>query len=63
VFRKHYKKRLSGFKDWDQLKHCKDYLLFPENVGKHLSIDEVSLSKGELYTFVTNRQGEVKIKP
>jgi transposase len=27
----------------------------PENVQEHLSIDEVSLSKGELYTFVTNK--------
>jgi len=35
-------------------------MLFPENVGSHLSIDEVSLSKGELYTFVTNKQGRGK---
>lgn len=35
-------------------------MLFPENVGSHLSIDEVSLSKGELYTFVTNKQGKGK---
>ena len=32
-------------------------MLFPENIGPHLSIDEVSLSKGELYTFVTNKKG------
>lgn len=32
-------------------------MLFPENIGTHLSIDEVSLSKGELYTFVTNKKG------
>lgn len=62
VFRKHYKKRLSGFKEWDQLKHCQDYLLFPENMGENLSIDEVSLSKGELYTFVTNKAGRGKKK-
>lgn len=35
-------------------------MLFPENIGFHLSIDEVSLSKGELYTFVTNKQGRGK---
>jgi len=35
-------------------------MLFPENVGENLSIDEVSLSKGELYTFVTNKQGKGK---
>ena len=26
-----------------------------KNIGKHLSIDEVSLSQGELYTIVTNK--------
>lgn len=29
--------------------------MFPENVGKHLSIDEVDISNGELYTVVTNK--------
>ena len=33
-------------------------MLFPENVGPYLSIDEVSLSQGELYTFVTNKAGK-----
>lgn len=35
-------------------------MLFPENVGGYLSIDEVSLSKGELFTFVTNKNGRGK---
>ena len=35
-------------------------MLFPQNLGSHLSIDEVSLSKGELYTFVTNKKGRGK---
>ena len=35
-------------------------MLFPENMGSKLSIDEVSLSKGELYTFVTNKKGRAK---
>ena len=35
-------------------------MIFPENVGVNLSIDEVSLSKGELYTFVTNKNGRGK---
>ena len=48
------------FKDWEQLKHCEDYLLFPNNIGEYLSIDELSLSKGELYTFVTNKKGKDK---
>jgi transposase len=35
-------------------------MLFPENIGKYLSIDELSLSQGELYTFVTNKNGKGK---
>lgn len=30
-------------------------MLYPENLGKHLSIDETSLSHDELYTIVTNK--------
>ncbi len=45
-----------------QLSHSEDYLIYPENIGEHLSIDEVSLSKGELYTFVTNKNGRGKKK-
>lgn len=35
-------------------------MIFPENIGPYLSIDELSLSKGELYTFVTNKEGKGK---
>ena len=30
-------------------------MLYPQNIGEYLSIDEVSLSQGELYTFITNK--------
>ena len=55
TFEKQYKETLGGFRDWDQLDHADSWLLFPENIGPHLAIDEASLSNGELYTFVTNR--------
>ena len=57
---RHYKKYSSGFKDWEQKAHAEQYLLFEENMGEYLSIDEVSLSQGELYTFVTNKAGKGK---
>lgn len=57
---RHYKKNSSGYKDWVQKPHAEDYLLFPQNIGSYLSIDEVSLSQGELYTFVTNKAGKGK---
>ncbi len=33
-------------------------MLFPENMGTQLSIDETSLSNGELYTVLTNKAGK-----
>lgn len=59
---RHYKKKVSGFKQWDQLTHAEEYLIYPENITDKLSIDEVSLSKGELYTFVTNKNANCKNK-
>lgn len=59
---RHYKHHVSGFKQWDQLSHADAYLIFPENITDKLSIDEVSLSKGELYTFVTNKNTGVNNK-
>ena len=35
-------------------------MIFPQNMGEYLSIDEVSLSQGELYTFLTNKKGRGK---
>jgi transposase len=59
---RHYKHKVSGYKQWDQLSHAEDYLIYPENITDRLSIDEVSLSKGELYTFVTNKNVDSKNK-
>jgi transposase len=42
---RHYKHQTSGYKQWEQLPHADDYLIFPENITEHISIDEVSLSK------------------
>ncbi|MEO6686714.1 MAG: transposase [Dyadobacter sp.] len=50
-----YRDFQSGFKNWDQKVHAKKWLLFPENIGSQLSIDETSLSRGELYTILTNK--------
>ncbi|NLA64054.1 MAG: transposase [Bacteroidales bacterium] len=52
---RHYKEHLSDYREWDQLDHADKWLLIPENMGTHLSIDETSLSNGELYTIVTNK--------
>ncbi len=59
---RHYKHQISGYKQWEQLAHADDYLIFPENITEYISIDEVSLSKGELYTIVTNKNTACKNK-
>ena len=33
------------------------YVLYPENCGKYLSIDETALSRDEVFTIVTNKEG------
>ncbi len=60
TFKKQYEEVLSGFREWDQLDHADQWLLFPDNIGSRLSIDESSLSDGELYKFVTNREAKTR---
>jgi transposase len=55
-----YKDYLSDFKGWEQKGHAKQWLIFPENMGPYLSIDETALSKGELYTIITNKKAKGK---
>ena len=54
-FERQYKEHLSGFMEWEEASHASDWLVFPENFGPRMSIDETSLSDGELYTVVTNK--------
>lgn len=58
--RRSYKHKISNFHEWPQKNHADTYLLYPENIGPFLSIDEVSLSKGEIYTYVTNKEAKGK---
>lgn len=53
-----YRDHLSNFHSWEQLEHAKDWILYPENIGPYLSIDETSLSQGELYTILTNKEAK-----
>jgi len=47
---------LSSFNSWAPREHAHQWIVYPENMGTHLSIDEVALSQGELYTIVTNKK-------
>ena len=57
---RHYKEHLSGFNGWEASEHAEEWLIFPENIGEKLSIDETSLSNGELYTIITNKAAKCK---
>ncbi|MGL5015644.1 MAG: ISAon1 family transposase [Bacteroidales bacterium] len=54
-FEKQYKEQLSGYRVWSELSHADEWLVYPENLGESICIDETSISDGELYTIVTNR--------
>ena len=51
-----YRNHLSDYLNWDQLVHAEDWLLFEKNIGAYICIDEVALSRGELYTVLTNKE-------
>lgn len=55
TLRKQYKEKISDYRKWEQLEHAADYMLFPANFGKDMSLDETCLSNGEVYTILTNK--------
>lgn len=55
-YEKAYKNHLSGFREWSELEHSDEWLVFPENIGQHVSIDETCLTAGEVYTIVCNKE-------
>lgn len=55
-----YASHLSGFANWEHAAHAENWLVFPDNIGEYLSIDETSLSQGELYTILTNKGAKGK---
>lgn len=54
-----YKDHLSSFREWE--KHVNpDALVYPQNFGPAMSIDETALHNGELYTIITNKDRQGK---
>jgi hypothetical protein len=45
---------------WDQKSDAKGWLLFYQNIGAYISIDETAFSNGDLYTIVTNKSSKGK---
>lgn len=56
---KQYKENLSDFREWEERENVKA-LVYSENFGSRMSIDETSLHNGEVYTILTNRAAKGK---
>lgn len=54
-FQRQYKEKLSDFYTWKQRLHSERYIVLPKNLDPYLTLDETSLSNGELYTIITNK--------
>lgn len=57
-----YKEHISDYRSWEQREHASEWMVFPDNTGVKLSIDETALSNGELYTIVTNKAAKGRKK-
>ena len=55
-----YKHHLSGFSEWTEKEHADKYLIFPENLGPHMCLDETSTKDGELFTILSNKDGHCR---
>ena len=60
LFERQYKHYLSDYESWDQKDHADQWLLFPGNMGTHLSLDETALSNGDLRTILSNKAAHGK---
>ena len=56
LFERQYRNHLSGYLKWPQLPHAEEWILFEKNIGAYVGIDEVCLSRGELYTILINKE-------
>lgn len=55
TLRRQYKETISDYRTWNQLDHADEYILYPENFGEDMSLDETCLSNGDVYTILTNK--------
>ena len=55
TLRRQYKEIISDYRIWNQLDHADEYILYPENFGEDMSLDETCLSNGDVYTILTDK--------
>ena len=52
-----YRNKVSGYQQWRMDCMSQGFYVNAENVGPHMSLDETCLSNGEVWTFLTNKDG------
>ena len=52
-----YRNRISGYTDWFDRELCCGFYFNAANIGPYMSLDETCLSNGEVWTFLTNKDG------
>ena len=52
-----YRNRISGYADWFDRELCCGFYFNAANIGPYMSLDETCLSNGEVWTFLTNKDG------
>jgi transposase len=53
-----YRNKLSGYSDWLCEKLSAGFYFNAANIGPYMSLDETCLSNGEVWTFLTNKDGK-----
>lgn len=52
-----YRNRLSGYVEWHETELGCGFYFNASNIGPYMSLDETCLSNGEVWTFLTNKEG------
>ena len=52
-----YRNRISGYAEWCESELCCGFYFNGDNIGPYMSLDETCLSNGEVWTFLTNKDG------
>lgn len=52
-----YRNKLSGYHEWCELELDCGFYFNAGNIGPYMSLDETCLSNGEVWTFLTNKDG------
>lgn len=52
-----YRDRISGYAQWCEQELSGGYYFNGNNIGPYMSLDETCLSNGEVWTFLTNKDG------